>query len=275
MASERVPPSDHETDAGVFFARRPEPLLAPWVERILGYEERGSGLDGSTEAASFVVPLVIGFGEDFRIGLARTPTVDDRHGSFASGLYPGPVVISSTGRAACVQIDFTPLGAQRFFRVSMPDMAGRLVHLADLDDRGVADLKSQLGDTAAWTDRLDHVESFLMHRLAAIETRQDELAWAYATIRASGGSARIEHLATRIGWSRKHFSRRFTESFGLRPKTVARMARFHAALGMVGGPDVDWADIAFACGYADQSHLTRDFAEFAGLPPARWLARAA
>jgi transcriptional regulator GlxA family with amidase domain len=29
------------------------------------------------------------------------------------------------------------------------------------------------------------------------------------------------------------------------------------------------AEIALACGYADQSHLTREFGLFAGEPPAR------
>jgi len=29
----------------------------------------------------------------------------------------------------------------------------------------------------------------------------------------------------------------------------------------------NWAQIAFECGYTDQSHLARDFAQFAGAPP--------
>ena len=40
----------------------------------------------------------------------------------------------------------------------------------------------------------------------------------------------------------------------------------------VGGPTVDWAQLAADLGYADQAHLSRDFADLFGEPPT-WYAR--
>ncbi len=36
------------------------------------------------------------------------------------------------------------------------------------------------------------------------------------------------------------------------------------------GEDVCWADLALALGYADQSHLTREFTETAGFTPGEY-----
>jgi AraC-like DNA-binding protein len=56
---------------------------------------------------------------------------------------------------------------------------------------------------------------------------------------------------------------------GLPPKTYARMFRFRLVVDVVQSRRAapDWAQLAMACGYYDQSHFNREFREFAGLSP--------
>jgi AraC-like DNA-binding protein len=82
----------------------------------------------------------------------------------------------------------------------------------------------------------------------------------------------ITGLAERAGWSRKHLVARFREHVGLPPKTFARITRFARAMRLVrSGQDLRWIDVAHACGYYDQAHFIRDFSEFAGVSPTRFL----
>ena len=250
--------------------------LAGMVASITGYQENGRRLQGSVEMASLVVPLVISFGAPFAIALGRKPNPgDDDYDSFTSGLYAGHVLIDSTGQSACVQVNFTPLGAWRFFGLPMRELAARMVTLDDLADPEIGVLTRRLEDMPDWERRLDLVEAFVLDRLRRGPEVDPAVASAYRELAFCHGDIRIATIATRLGWSRKHLSQRFQDEVGLPPKAVARIFRFNRLLSLAAAEtDADWAGLAAECGYADQAHLTREFAEFAGTTPTRWLAAA-
>jgi AraC-like DNA-binding protein len=259
-----------EPQHGVFVSRPYHSELAGLVDRITGYSEQGTALRGHVEAAPLVVPLVISFGDPFEIALGRPPAAGDRYGSFTSGLYPGHVLINSTGGAECIQIDFTPLGARHFLNLPMHEISGCMVHLDDLGDPELRRLRSRLGEERSWTLRLDLAERFVRQRLAGagMGNTGGGVQWAYERILRARGDIRIEGLARALDCSRKHLVQRFNAEVGIGPKALARMVRFNRALALAQAAAMpDWAGIAVECGYADQAHLVREFRDFAGSSP--------
>ncbi|TPK61723.1 helix-turn-helix transcriptional regulator [Mesorhizobium sp. B2-4-19] len=255
--------------AGRFEMRRrlPDPALDGIVSDICGYRETAPGHFRNVEYASLNVPLVISFAAPFAIGLGRTPGDNDRFASFAAGLFAGPVMIESFGAACCIQVNFTPLGARRFFRLPMSELTDSMVVLDDvLGAEGTA-LREQLGNAPDWASRFDLAEAFVTARLERAAETPLEIAWAYDRIIASGGRARISSIAEELGWSRKHLAGSFCNAIGIGPKTLSRIVRFNRALGLSRGQTADWADIAADCGYADQAHLVREFRDLAGETP--------
>ncbi|TPI12372.1 AraC family transcriptional regulator [Mesorhizobium sp. B4-1-1] len=247
--------------------RKPAASLAGIVTDICGYRETLPGHFRIVEYASLTVPLVISFAEAFAIGLGHSPGDNDRYASFAAGLYAGPVMIESFGGSCCVQVNFTPLGARRFFGLPMSELRDRMVGLDDaLGPDGMA-LRARLGEASDWNARFDIAESFIAARLAEANALSPEIAWAYTAVIASGGRTRIAALAGEIGWSRKHLAAKFTDAIGIGPKTLSRIVRFNRALSLSKQQDDDWAGIAADCGYADQAHLVREFRQFAGETP--------
>jgi AraC-like DNA-binding protein len=74
------------------------------------------------------------------------------------------------------------------------------------------------------------------------------------------------------GLSHQQFLRIFRREVGMTPKRFGRVRRFQEVLDRVGNErHVNWGEIALACGYADQAHLTRDFHEFSGVCPTAYL----
>jgi AraC-like DNA-binding protein len=67
---------------------------------------------------------------------------------------------------------------------------------------------------------------------------------------------------------------RMSERVGLSPKRALRIARLHRALRALARDDRHAADIAFGCGFADQSHMIREFRALLGETPTAWANRA-
>ncbi|KIU50814.1 AraC family transcriptional regulator [Bradyrhizobium sp. UASWS1016] len=257
-----------------FVRRPPSPRMAGMIVGITGYRETVAGRFVHCQTAPLIVPFIVSFGSPYLIALARRPEASDRQLSFAAGLHTGPVYIESDGRAESVQVDFTPLGAYRFFGGTITELAGRMVDLGDVLGHEGRRLRERLGNTTCWQRRFDLIEDFVLRR--ANHAPSPEIASAYRRLARSAGRIRITTLAADIGWSRKHLVDRFRSELGLAPKSLARMMRFHQAcrIAQRGGPRA-WAAIAAETGYADQAHLVREFVEFAGEPPTAWARRLA
>lgn len=251
-----------------FVRRTPSPQLAGIVTELIGFRELVPVYVRQTEVASLHVPLIISFGEAFAIGLSRAPRDNDRFASFAAGIHAGPVIIDSYGRSCCIQVNFTPLGARRFFGLPMSELADRMVPLDELLAARGRELRERLGEETDWHRRLDIAESFIAQRLTNAASPQSEVGWALERIMTSGGRSRIAAIATEIGWSRKHLAMRFADQVGVGPKAIARIVRFNRAASLAKQANRSgWADLAAECGYADQAHLVREFRELAGATP--------
>jgi AraC family transcriptional regulator len=88
-----------------------------------------------------------------------------------------------------------------------------------------------------------------------------------------------EHLADRLelprlahvaGYAVHHFCRLFRQTFAQAPHDFVRARRIAKAKGLLTDSKRSLSDIAMACGFADQSHMTRVFKEQVGVTPARW-----
>lgn len=89
-----------------------------------------------------------------------------------------------------------------------------------------------------------------------------------ALVALARGSVSVHDAARASGLGLRQFERRVLAATGLAPKLFADIARFQRAAEALARTRHSLADIAAAAGYADQSHFTRAFTRFAGMPPA-------
>lgn len=128
----------------------------------------------------------------------------------------------------------------------------------------------RLCGTRSFAVRIDAVGGFLER---ALQPRSaDATAFCIDAITACAGSCDLASVAHDAGLSPRQLQRRFMDAVGITPKLFARIVRFQGAFERWGEDPRSWARIAAECGYYDQAHLLRDFRQFAGDPPAAFLA---
>lgn len=80
----------------------------------------------------------------------------------------------------------------------------------------------------------------------------------------------VADIAAACNLSRGHFIRAFRETTGQTPYQWLQSQRIEVARDLLLNTQLSLADVALACGFADQSHFTRSFAQIVGTPPGHW-----
>jgi AraC-like DNA-binding protein len=79
----------------------------------------------------------------------------------------------------------------------------------------------------------------------------------------------LEKLARLVYLSPFHLSRLFREQLGLPPHTYLNQIRVNRAKTLL-NIGLSLTDVAYAVGFADQSHLTKAFKRVVGVPPGQY-----
>jgi AraC-like DNA-binding protein len=192
-----------------------------------------------------------------------------RYDSLAGGLHLTPAFITHDGRQSGVQVTVSPLGCRALFGLPASELRDQDVDAAELLGPHVVDeVRHGLLAAPDWPGRFAVLDTVLTRVVGEAEVAP-QIAYALKQMRTPGVS--VARVADEVGWSGRHLTDRFRAEIGLRPKEAARVARFDRARRAL-RPTARLADIAAAHGFADQSHLVREFHAFAGCTPSRWLA---
>lgn len=88
-----------------------------------------------------------------------------------------------------------------------------------------------------------------------------------------GPYTRVGDMAVQTGLPIRTLRSRLIQHIGLSPKRVIRIERLHRALVSSQDRSIAWAEIAASSGFADQSHMIREFSDLLGEPPTGWSRR--
>lgn len=264
---------------------RPGPPIGTHVEAITYF----SGLDPAHHREKLIpdgaIELIVDLGETpKKLYAAETgeAAVDFRH-AWISGMQRRWIVIEAQPQSSLLVIRFRPGGAHAVIAHDAEALTDAVFSLEDVLGRAAVSLRDRVLEAKDGPSRIGAAEAWLGERIGP---RDVHPAIAYLTRRLeTAAGLRVGALAEEVGFTDRHMLSLFHRHVGVAPKQYARIRRFNrvlAGLASNGGSDPqlrgdrledpDWAAIAAAHGYADQSHLSHEFRAFAGMTPGSYVA---
>ena len=249
-----------------YYTISPSPKLAPYVRCFWVYEG-----DASPEEPYIYRGFADGCTEMvFHYCGVYDQLIDGKQlDSFAAGIvaqtrnFTRFVINKNWGIFGCY---LYPYALTKLFSIPAVDFTDQMVEFNTLLGREGADLEELMLTAVDNSQRVSILTDFLEKRLCEVRTNEPRVFASIAHIIETRGLVNVRELSREYFLSNRQFERKFKEFAGFSPKTYSRIIRFQAALKQFGSKK-SLTDIAYECGYYDQSHFINDFKEFSGYSP--------
>jgi AraC-like DNA-binding protein len=246
------------------------PLLAHIVEEITDWDFPDGDVARilATRALPSTTPYII---VQYRVPMrtdryfGSTGYPHQRYYHVATAVRTGVIKLGAIGPVGALHIRLKPEASAGLIGEQMQDLFDAKIDLRNVFKAGdVSLLEEMLMEASDSGARFACIESFLLQNLR--ECRQDPVVCRAAKCLRRDPSLRMRRLAAQLDVSERHLLRGFRAMFGTGPKQFARLARIERIQTMRQGGSA-WADIAYACGFADQAHMINDFEAIVGESP--------
>ena len=264
---------DGDENGVIFETHRPAPPHDTFIESVFHY--KGLQPDHSIER---VVPT----GHVFLIfeldGMERHTFDNETHepnasyqAVWVSGIQRNYITISAHQNSEMFVIQFKAFGARPFLHLSMDEIADDVCAGARFKGAELLALRERLKNANSSADKFAVADEWLDLRFDASLGPPDSIIDVVDRLHEQPASKLNAVIDTYAG-TQKHLINQFKKYIGITPKHYQRILRFNDVfVQMQGDQFLSWSDIAYRCGYSDQSHFIREFKRFSGFNPQGFL----
>lgn len=193
--------------------------------------------------------------------------------AFVSGQSFGFSDVASTGEIEMITVAFQPCAARAFLRIPLHLFFNQNVAADAVDDPELSLLSRQVADAPDHDRCIRLIEDFFFRRLATCAEYNLKRLSAVLNEINLHPQASVAALSGIACLSPKQFGRVFADYVGTSPKDFLRIVRMQRALyALQQNPGLPFVQLAYECGFSDQSHMIKEFKLFSGYTPTEYLA---
>lgn len=188
-----------------------------------------------------------------------------------SGQVNFPARIQSSGEVETIVVVFYPHAIGTIFNIPVSAFYNQEIDGYSLGDKRLNILADEVLDADDSDEAVKMIEKWLLSRLEESAFYNFKRVGASLQLLFLNNSINVDGMAQRACLSRKQLERVFFNAVGMKPKEYSNVARFQKSLWLMQNGNRNFADIAYFCGYADQSHFIRECRRYSGTTPAELL----
>ncbi len=181
--------------------------------------------------------------------------------------------IQITNQLSLFSIAFNPQGLMKFFNIPLNEAYNQNIPLKYIDKALELELFPKMQDADTFEQRVEiintHFTNLLAKNYATFEFQR--ISHIVNTIKTSKGLIGVDSLSKEACLSRKQFERIFTKHIGSTPKQYLKTVRLQLSLHLKSKDrNRSLTQLAYDCGYYDQSHFINEFKTQTGYTPKQY-----
>jgi len=178
---------------------------------------------------------------------------------------------------ALIIVVFQPAGINKLLGIPADELRDHIVETGEIFGKKGVEIEERLAGETTVHDKLILLNSFFID-LVSKRASENELFISASInfILKYKGLLSIADLVKFTGYTERHIERKFMEQIGINPKKFASIVKLHSFLRYTNNRtnDISLTEIVYKAGYADQSHLIKDFKKYTGMTPNLYLNKA-
>lgn len=248
---------------------KPSDILSPYIHHF--WILKDTGPENVTERVTPIGCMQIVFHRGCRLNTDNDNTIQPQ--SFVGGQAMTFYDVRSTGNLDMIVAVLQPYAGRFFLHQSANLFMNAKISTDDTSDIELKELANRIIEDYDDLNCIRKIEKFFIQRLYDIPDYEVKKWQTVQWLINNTISVDITKLADVACLSERQFRRTFNENFGISPKQFLRTIRMQRALSLLEHTsDITFAQLAYSCGFSDQSHMIKEFRTFSGYTPEEYIA---
>ncbi len=163
-------------------------------------------------------------------------------------------------------IDLYPYSFPYLFSLPANELTNQIIDFGTLCGKEGNLLEEKVLSASSDIERTSTISNFLISKLDRTRILYPNVLRSLKCILNVPSAISMDELSRDFFLSRRQFERKFKELCGFSPKACLRILRFNSVMKRHSGAK-SLTQLAYECGYYDQSHFIHDFNAFSGYNP--------